>query len=62
VYELFPVTPKARQAITEGVNLELLRNLAAESGSGSLRRSGLKRAAQGVTTLEEVLTTCTERE
>jgi len=62
VYELFPVTPKARQAITEGVNIELLHNLAAESGSGSLRRSGLKRAAQGVTTLEEVLTTCTERE
>jgi len=62
VYELFPVTSKARQAITEGVNLELLHNLAAESGSGSLRRSGLKRAAQGVTTLEEVLTTCTERE
>jgi len=60
VYEIFALTPKVRQAITEGANLEVIRGLAAESGTGSLRQSGLKKAAAGMTTVEEVLATCME--
>jgi len=60
VYEMFPVTPEVRQAVTEGANLDVLRNLAAEAGLDSLRRNGLKKAAQGITTIEEVLATCGE--
>ena len=56
------MTPKVRQAVTEGANLNVLRDLAAEAGLDSLRQNGLKKAAQGVTTLEEVLATCGERE
>ena len=60
VYEMFPVTPKVRQAVTEGANVNVLRDLAAEAGLDSLRRNGLKKIAQGVTTMEEVLGTCGE--
>jgi len=62
VYEVFPVTQKMRQAVSEGANLDAVRELATETGSDSLRRNGLKKAAQGVTTVEEVLATCGERE
>jgi len=62
VYEMFPVTPKLRQAITEGANLEVLSDLAAKAGTDSLHRNGLKKAAQGITTVEEVLATCGERD
>jgi len=62
VYELFPITQRVRQIINERIDLEELRRCAAEEGMDSLRRSGLRKAAVGITTVEEVLATCIEEE
>lgn len=62
VYELFPMTSQVRQMLNGGINLETLRKYADENGMDSLRRSGLKKAAAGITTIEEVLTTCVSEE
>ena len=40
----------------------MLRLRAAEAGMDSLRRSGLRKAVEHITTLEEVLTTCIAEE
>jgi len=60
VYELFPITPDVRVMVQGKIDLDLLRRYAAESGVDSLRRSGLRKAATGITSLDEVLATCTE--
>ena len=60
VYELFPITPRVRHLINERADLEELRRCAAEEGMDGLRRSGLRKAAAGITTVEEVLATCIE--
>jgi type II secretory ATPase GspE/PulE/Tfp pilus assembly ATPase PilB-like protein len=62
IYELFPITPLVRQMINDRADLELLRRHAAETGMDSLRRSGLRKAAAHITTLEQVLTTCIAEE
>lgn len=62
VYELFPITQRVRNIINERADLEELRRCAAEEGMDSLRRSGLRKAAAGITTVEEVLATCVEEE
>ena len=62
VYELFPITAQVRQMIYDRVDMETLRLHAAEAGMDSLRRSGLRKVADHLTTLEEVLTTCIAEE
>jgi type IV pilus assembly protein PilB len=62
IYELFPITPQVRQMINDRADLEMLRRHAAETSMDSLRRSGLRKAAAHITTLEEVLTTCIAEE
>jgi len=62
VYEVLPITSKVRPMITEGTNLDILRRHAEEQGMDTVRRSGLKKAAAGTTTVEEVLTTCIEED
>ncbi|MBI4529739.1 MAG: Flp pilus assembly complex ATPase component TadA [Deltaproteobacteria bacterium] len=62
VFEVFPITTKVRQMITEETNLDTLRACKLEQGMDSLRRSGLNKAAAGVTTVEEVLATCIEED
>src|SRR5262249_7110098 len=62
VYELFPITAQVRQMIYDRADLEALHVHAAQSGMDSLRRSGLRKVAEHITTLEEVLTTCIAEE
>jgi type II secretory ATPase GspE/PulE/Tfp pilus assembly ATPase PilB-like protein len=62
VYELFPITPAVRQTINDRADLGMLRLHAAETGMDSLRRSGLRKVADHITSLEEVLTTCIAEE
>jgi type IV pilus assembly protein PilB len=62
VYELFPITPPVRQMINDRADPGMLRLRAAEAGMDSLRRSGLRKAVEHITTLEEVLTTCIAEE
>ena len=60
VYELFPITQRVRYMINEGAKLEELRGCAAEEGMEALRRSGLRKVAAGITTVEEIFATCVE--
>ncbi len=62
VFELFPITSRVRAMITEGSNLDILRKYQEEQGMDPLRRSGLRKAAAGITTVEEVLATCIEED
>jgi len=54
LYEVLEVTDDIRDLILNGAPAMDLRRKAVEQGMLSLRRSGLIKAAAGITTLEEV--------
>jgi type IV pilus assembly protein PilB len=54
LYEVLEVTDDIRDLILNGASAMELRKKAIEQGMLTLRRSGLVKAAAGVTTLEEV--------
>ncbi|HYA69219.1 MAG TPA: ATPase, T2SS/T4P/T4SS family [Acidimicrobiales bacterium] len=53
--ELLIVTEEIERLIMEGGNVDSIHRLAVEQGMVTLRHSGLRRALEGETTLEEVL-------
>jgi type IV pilus assembly protein PilB len=55
LYEVMEITDELRELILVGASALELKKKALESGMITLRRSGLIKAAAGVTTLEEVL-------
>jgi type IV pilus assembly protein PilB len=55
LYEVMPMSDELREAILAGATAHELKRTAAQSGMKTLRQSGLTKAAEGVTTLEEVL-------
>ncbi len=55
LYEVFELTDEVRQLILEGASAIELKQKATEDGMLSLRRSGLTKVRDGVTTLEEVV-------
>jgi type IV pilus assembly protein PilB len=55
LYEVLEVTDELRELILVGASALELRKKAVEQGMMTLRRSGLIKAAAGVTTLEEVM-------
>ena len=54
IYEVVKNTPKLQRIIMEGGNSIEISDAARSEGFNDLRRSGLLKAAQGVTSLEEV--------
>lgn len=54
-FELMEITEEVAKAISAEVPEEQLRKIAIQEGMVPLRRAGLKKAMQGVTSLEEVL-------
>lgn len=54
VYELLLVSPDLRRLIVQGASLEEMRMLALEQGLRPLTQQALRRAREGVTSLEEV--------
>jgi type IV pilus assembly protein PilB len=60
VFDLLPITSEVRRMITQGADLDRLRRYAEDGGMDSLRTSGLKKVVEGITTIEEVLATCSE--
>jgi type IV pilus assembly protein PilB len=62
LYEVFPVTPDIRRMIIDGVDVDRIYERAVKAGMMTLRQAGLRRAAQGITTLEEVTTTVADQE
>jgi type IV pilus assembly protein PilB len=53
--ELMPMTEEIDRLIIEGGSVDDIHRLAVEQGMVTLRRSGLRKAMEGETTLEEVL-------
>ena len=55
LYELLTVTEALKQGITAEPSIDGLRRQAVQDGMRPLRMAGALRAAQGITTLEEVI-------
>jgi type IV pilus assembly protein PilB len=55
LYEVMEITDELRELILVGASALELRRKAVEDGMISLRGSGLRKIAQGVTTVEEVV-------
>ncbi|WP_058835937.1 GspE/PulE family protein [Luteimonas abyssi] len=62
LYELMPVTPALRALIGPAMELTALSRAAVAGGLRTLRRAGAEKVAQGLTTVEEVLTVLPPRE
>jgi len=60
IYEVFDVKPELRDLILQYNSPGLVKNKAVELGMTTLYQSGMKKAFQGLTTVEEVLRICTE--
>lgn len=54
IYEVMKITPEISHAIMDGGNSLEIAELAAKQGFANLRQSGLKKAADGITSLAEV--------
>ncbi len=60
LYEVMPMSEKMKAVIMKGGTEVDIANIAYEEGLVDLRRSGLLKVMQGITTLEEVLATTNE--
>ena len=54
IYEVVRITPQLQRIIMEGGNSMVLAEAAEQAGFNNLRKSGLRKAAMGQTSLEEV--------
>ena len=54
IYEVVRITPTLSRLILEGANAIALQEQSTAEGFNDLRRSALRKAASGVTSLEEV--------
>ena len=55
LYEVFQLTDEVKQLVLEGASSIELKQRAVEEGMISLRRSGLQKVRDGLTTMEEVV-------
>jgi len=61
IYELIKITDTLRNLITANAPLEKIRETALREGMHTLREDGLRKVAQGITTLGEVVRVTTEQ-
>jgi type IV pilus assembly protein PilB len=62
LYELFWIDAQVRRMIIEGLDADQIRKHAADSGMVSLRKAGLRRVLQGLTTVEEIMTAVADQD
>src|SRR5438093_9899599 len=62
LYEVLSITADVRGMILAGLPADRIQELSLKNGMITLRRSGLRKVAQGVTTLEEVLAIVADQE
>ena len=55
LYEVMPLADPIREAVIAGASTAEVKRTAITSGMCTLRRSGINKIAEGVTTVEEVL-------
>ena len=58
IYELIPMTSEIRQLVANRANAMEIRKMAREQGFRSLMEDGFRKAARGLTTIDEVLRVC----
>jgi type IV pilus assembly protein PilB len=62
LYEVLAVDSEVRRMLIDGADGDKIQRYAVESGMITLRQSGFRQAARGLTTLEEVLTVAMDAE
>ena len=62
IYELVSVTPEIRQLVASQAPISEIRAVARNAGFRSLQADGLLKAAQGLTTVDEILRVCSSNE
>src|SRR2546425_3184095 len=62
LFEVLRITADVRGMILSGLSADHIREFAVKNGMVPLRLSGLRKVAQGVTTLEEVLAVVADQE
>ena len=62
LYEVFWVNAAVRRMVLDGSDGDSLRRHAVESGMMTLRQAGVRRALQGLTTMEEVMAVVADQE
>jgi type IV pilus assembly protein PilB len=62
LFEIFPVNAAIRRMILDGADGDQIRRQAVEAGMLTLRQSGLRRAVQGQTSVEEVMAVVADQE
>ena len=55
IYEILPVTETIKELIVQRVTSDKIQSVAEEAGMLTMVEDGITKAAQGVTTIEEVL-------
>jgi type IV pilus assembly protein PilB len=55
LYEVMPVSRRIMNMVLERVTADEIRNIALEEGMATLREMGIRKAREGMTTLEEVM-------
>jgi type IV pilus assembly protein PilB len=55
LYEVMPMADAIREAVIAGASTAEVKRTAVSTGMCTLRRSGINKIAEGVTTVEEVL-------
>jgi len=62
LYEVLGVDAEVRRMLIDGADGDKIQRYAVESGMITLRQSGFRQAARGLTTVEEVLTVAMDAE
>lgn len=62
IYELISVTPEIRQLVANQASVTAIREAARKAGFRSLQADGFIKAAQGLTTIDEILRVCSSNE
>jgi type IV pilus assembly protein PilB len=62
LYELFPVASEVRRMVLEGQDMDRIFKHAISNGMVTLRECGLRKAAEGTTSLEEVMSVVADQD
>ena len=62
LYEVLSITADVRGMILAGLSADRIQKVALDSGMVTLRMSGMRKVAQGITTVEEVLSVVADQE
>jgi len=60
IYEVLPVTSSIKELINKGVSSDEIKNQAQKEGMRTMAEDGFVKAAQGITSIEEILRVITE--